>query len=780
MTNTRGYVGVALPAIAAWWVLLSMDSRRPDRLHLELVCSTDSIGVFNSGCVVSDSEEPIVHAPLAILPDSDPVRLKVPLPTAGLQRVVMRLPQYCSYFDIHAITLRRTGSWLWPDRVLARVPLQAVESMGGIQSRAPTADSAMRFTSGTDLYAHLQIRDTTGLVPEPGFDSFRPHLQRTVTALLLGMVWLPAWRRRALWMRLAASPGFVIGVLAAAFCLLLRSTLAIPPPTLGIDELSYMQAAYGTPLIPAPPGYARIGWELPNLLYTALGRGAFALSERGDTWVTGVQVLLYVLSCGMLWGLARGVSTRAWANAAAVFAVLFGTRCYAGLFMPETLYGFLFTALAAGWCLEFPRRPAGAAILAGFLCAALYFVKPHALALLGAMTLCCLLAPWATARPSMTAAAKAGRSLIITGLFALSTAGFAWLFSAILSPLKSGSKAVYGLADYSMILALMKSPGPDAWRLVGHYLELAAAQLHLALPYLALPSYVAYRGWRNSRASNGVRAARYRMLVLFAACSLLATYVMTVHYTVKAGEHAVASENPDGDIQFRAHGRYYSFTFPLFFILLAAGLHRDKKDRRVGWGPPLAAVTAAGILGMLLIGWALPKAAVVWYDSPAYYGLTTQTGRGLALACLLLQAAAAGSPRRRGLARISVCALMLYAAYNSNLASRAAREWNFRQRPHSTAGARFAQIVPESERPHTVVVSSLPEELPYFIYTFRYSPVTPRPEGSFVPDPADLPTESRWLVTYHPENPRAAIHERLSWVSDCMGYRLYAIQEPSR
>ena len=774
MTKYRKVVVIAMAGFFAWLALASIDRLYPYKLRLELIGITDTHGFLRSKCILKDSDLPLENAPQYLSPRNEPAIINLPLPSLDVIAVEVTFPDNYAVFDIHEIRVKQETSFLWPDVFVSNLPLSAIEPIEGVVSKSANADSGIRFYLDQHVASYARIDLATTLASRTIRPSI-PHLQRLVSALFVAFACFSCLRYKSQLIGFSKSPACAILIHCFTLCLLLARNVSFVAPTIGSDELSYMQASFGISDGPSPPGYQRLHWDLPNLLYTAFGRFAFLVSDHGEKALMAFQVILYLLSSYVLWTLTRRLATLAWANVLAVLFAFYACHSYTSYFMPETLYSFLFLAMARIWSFGFDARPRTSAILSAFVCASMYYVKPHALSLMAALALCIVLAPWILRRPTTSLKVKITKSAAYGALFILSSLVFLVLLSYGLSPYKQGATAIFNFAAYTDSFKIMAAGSSLDWKTIASYAELAAAQLIVCSPYIFAAAFFVCRLLANGTQAKPDAESQTRLLILFTLVAFLATYSMTVHFTIRSGQQATLFSPLGRGLFFRVLGRYYSFIFPLFSVILAIGLSKCAAPKRTLHMPIITSIAFVA-LSLSLVYWALPKAAIWWYDFPESFGLNRLLGQALAIFCLAFQCAAMSFSNRPWLVQGLVCSLLLYFGFNAYHTYSESHHSNLITRYDSMAGDVFSREVPEVERASTLLISYNPEADYYFAFAFRHSPMTSKANRSHIPNIDELPAEVRWLVTESPANPQALNHRRLSLVAEFVTYKLYKIE----
>ena len=371
------------------------------------------------------------------------------------------------------------------------------------------------------------------------------------------------------------------GAWAAAFGLVLAAFTAYIYlrnhgiyPTVFADEWYYSKLSRLTPLAES---------VLPSYLYlwifgatNSCGAGYLDCARIGN-------LAFYVGAVPFLYMIARRYMGRGYAGAVALLSMAAPLNVYTAYFMPETTYYFGFCVLSWILLTRTTWPLSRQALVAGAVLGAMSLVKVHALFLIPALCLYLVFASWnnggAWLVRGVVAAAVAG-AVTIGVKFGL---GFLLAGDAGLSLLGPFYQGAANSDNSSARLALL---APAFINGRGHLMALA---MLLGLP-LAILLHGVLGGLRErGTATNALRV--YVLLMLGAAVGMTVLYTATLAH-------------PGSNEGVRLHMRYYSFIFPMVWIVAAAGLHDARNLRpRLRW-------TIAALVGIV--------AALAWYKLPGY------------------------------------------------------------------------------------------------------------------------------------------------------------------
>ncbi|HWJ94892.1 MAG TPA: glycosyltransferase family 39 protein, partial [Telluria sp.] len=289
---------------------------------------------------------------------------------------------------------------------------------------------------------------------------------------------------------------------------------------------------------------------VPSYLYLWIFRASNACGTGFLDCVRFGNAVFFVSAAPFVFLTARAFTTARVAGLVAVLSLLAPLHLYTAFFMPEALYYFLFCVL--GW-VALTREQWSAtrkALAGGVLLGVMSLVKVHALFLLPAL---CLFLLFDSAGANGGWLRRGLPALLLAAVLMLGVKfGVGYLFGGKAALTLFGN--FYGAgASAASQRPLMEFVTPALVNLRGHLMAMAVL---LPLPLAMLVHALASGGWRE-RPYN--RLYVYTLLMLGAALG------MTVLYTASIAR-------PDNNEALRLHVRYYSFVFPLLFMVAAVPL----------------------------------------------------------------------------------------------------------------------------------------------------------------------------------------------------------------
>ncbi|WP_208279253.1 DUF7024 domain-containing protein [Massilia oculi] len=541
-------------------------------------------------------------------------------------------------------------------------------------------------------------------------------------------------------------------LLALALCILfawlLQRSLGLYPGIFA-DEWYYSKMARLMPL-----GEAIV----PSYLYlwlfgftSSCGTGFLDCVRIGNALLlVGAAPFLYLIACRVM--------RPALAAVVSLMCLLAPFNLFSAMFMPETAYYFGFAVLSWLLLTRVHWHPAALAAGAGLVLGMMSLVKVHALFLLPAVSLFLLGAGWLQAPGTRWLRdGLAGALLAVGAAFAVKL-GLGYLLAG--EPALGILGSFYGhtaSANAGKSLATLASAAFINGR--GHLMALA---LLLPLPMAILLLLAIGRRTRQALPPALARLALYALLTLGASAGV------TVMFTA-----SLAGITPLEVL--RLHLRYYSFTFPLLFILAAAAIDAHAalgSERRLR-------LLAALLVGSAVVAakFMLPLYVITDIDAPelAAIGVAHWTGWAIvALDLLVLGAWAAGSrlaaPLFLFLALPAMLALGIHAT--SHYFDRLRAGW-----PADRGGIAARDHVPRDERKLITVVSdSVMDVMRAQLH------IDDKDTGMLVLDdgapiePYHLPARRRWLLAMGEHT----LPDGLAPVLTGDGYRLFRLAEGFR
>jgi phosphoglycerol transferase len=411
-------------------------------------------------------------------------------------------------------------------------------------------------------------------------------------------------------------------VLAALFAWLVARSHGINP-TVFADEWYYSKMARLQPLAEA---------IVPSYLYLWLFGASSACGDSFLECSRAANALLFVAAAPFLYLTARSVTGRATAAAIALLATLAPLNLYTAYFMPEAAYYFGFCVLS--WVALTRRHWHWAlhALACGALLGVMSLVKVHAVFLVPALLLFLAYARWMndkTSGPGWIGSAVLSMAIAGASIFAVKF-GIGYLLAgdaglSLFGPFYAGGANAVSAGDK---LRLLK-PAFVIGR--AHLMLLALA---FGVP-LALLLQGVLRPVRRTQAGQADLIGIYTLLMLGAAAGMAVLYTATL-------------AAPGSNEGLRMHVRYYSFVFPMLWVVAAAAMERRDERRPAALRWTLAVLLSA-VLAVAIVK--LPTYSINAVDGPEAYALRldhtlSRIILALQVLALLLWAAGRGSAQR--------------------------------------------------------------------------------------------------------------------------------------
>lgn len=513
-------------------------------------------------------------------------------------------------------------------------------------------------------------------------------------------------RHRGIW---HAAFGIVLA-LCAAYLYLRNHGLQ---PTVFADEWYYSKMARLTPLAES---------LLPSYLYLWIFG---ASSSCGTGFLDCVRVgnlAFYLGAVPFLYLIARRYMEHGYALAVALLSMAAPLNLYTAYFMPETTYYFGFCVLSWIVLTRTEWSLTRIALVTGAVLGAMSLVKVHALFLIPALCLYLVFASWnaggtwfirgivaAVIAGVVTVGVKFGLGFVLAGEAGLS----------LLGPFYQGAAN----ADNSSARLALLAPAFISGR--GH---LAALAILLGVP-LAILLHGLVTGLRE-------RGVPTNLLRVYVFLMLGAAVGMTVLYTATLAR-------ADSNEGVRLHMRYYSFIFPMVWIVAAAGLHKARDlAARLRW--TIAALVA---IVAVLAWYTLPGYAPQMVDGPDVASIGMRQTSGHLMLALQLALLAIWATQRWHAGR-----LFLFTALPLSMLAAQERAWDFTQ-AHRPAGHgdRAAKVilehVPVAERGKILIVGNEMTQ----VMRVQFHVDHPDTVGVELRDNAPLaeyqiPVEQKWLL----------------------------------
>jgi phosphoglycerol transferase len=361
---------------------------------------------------------------------------------------------------------------------------------------------------------------------------------------------------------------------------------------------------------------------LPSWLYLWLFGGSNACGTHFYDCVHAGNILFYAGATPFIYLTARALTGKTLAMLLALLSMLAPLNIYTAYFMPESMYYFGFCVLSwialarTGWHWALHAAATGAVL------GLMSLVKVHALFLLPALCLFLVYARWAGGGRWLARAA--GSLAMAVACFFLVKFGIGYLLAgdAALNLFGNFYQGAANAASGRSILSLMPASFVNAR---GHMMALA---MLLPLPLAIIATSVL-------RPPSRQQAGPRELLQLYALLMLGAAVGMTVVYTASIANPGVTEEG------LRLHQRYYSFAFPLLWLVAATSIGQAAAQGRAAlrW---IIALLLLAVLGLAIVK--LPSYALNPVDGPDVFSVTPAGWHGrfvlvLDAAVLLLWAA---------------------------------------------------------------------------------------------------------------------------------------------
>jgi hypothetical protein len=501
---------------------------------------------------------------------------------------------------------------------------------------------------------------------------------------------------------------------AAVFAYLLHRNLGLNPAIFA-DEWYYSKMARLLPLSEA---------MVPSYLYLWMFR---ATSACGNGFLDCVRIgnaLLFIGAAPFIYLVARRVLGQRMAFAVTLMSMLAPVNVYTAYFMPESAYFFGVAVLSWIVLTRTAWGPLRHALTAGTVLGLMSLVKVHALFLLPALAVFLLYLRWTRGGAGWLRGAVLAVALAALALFAVKF-GLGYLLAG--DPALTLFGSLYsGVTGPPRPLLQLLSPAFINGR--GHLMALAVL---LSLP-LATIAYSLL-----TPAPRAAAGAPRNLLQLYALLMLGAAVAMTVAFT------ASIAHLSNLDV-LRLHLRYYSFLFPLLFIVAAAAPVDDGAPARPRLRWTIAAALAV-VLAVALVK--LPLYSLNPIDSPELSSIGLEGWRGrtvVGIDLLLLLLWARGNALARPLFLFLALPLMLASA------GRGTSDYLAQLKPswESDKAGKFAhRYVPKEEHKFITVATTGEQELMRVQFHIDDKDVATLdlPKGAAL-EPYQIPVYNKWLL----------------------------------
>jgi len=422
---------------------------------------------------------------------------------------------------------------------------------------------------------------------------------------------------------------------------------------------------------------------VPSYLYLWLFRGTTACGAQFLECARAANVVLFLAGAPFIYLVARQFAGRWPAALVALLSMLAPINVFTAYFMPEATYYFGFWVLSWIALTRSDWDWARHALATGTVLGLMTLVKVHAVFLLPALCLYLLYACWNRGGPwlasgllsMLVAAATVVAIRFGLGYLLVGDAGL-----SLLGPFYQG--AANSAGDRS-ILSLLP---PAVINARGHLMALA---ILLGLPLALLAYNLVTRAFRE-RGDRGNLLYLYTLLMLGAAAGL------TVLFTASLA----APENKEG---LRLHLRYYSFMFPLLWIVAAAAVGKEVPARHGAWRWTIAVVLAA-MLAMALF--TLPAYQINPVDAIELFSVGVGRRSSIVFVALGLIVLLLWAMRKNSAASLFLYVLAPALLAAGLVASSAYLEKHEGEQAADKAGKFARSYVPDDERSQIVVAGT--------------------------------------------------------------------------
>jgi hypothetical protein len=393
----------------------------------------------------------------------------------------------------------------------------------------------------------------------------------------------------------------MLAALAGAGAWLLNRNLGLNP-TIFADEWYYSKMSRLSELKDA---------IVPSYLYLWMFKASNACGPGFLDCARIGNLLLFLGAAPFLYLVAREFTGKWPAFLVALFALLAPLNVFTAYFMPEATYYFGFCVLS--W-VALTRKTWGwlpYALATGAILGLMSLVKVHALFLLPALCLFLLYSNWARGGRWLVTGLASMAVAVLTVLVVKFALGYLLAGDAGLSLLGTFYQGGANEASGRSPLALLP-PAFISGR--GHAEALAVL---LALPLAMLAYGLVARVFR-------ARTDRLNLLHVYALLMLGAAVGLTVVFTATLAR-------PGSQEGLRLHLRYYSFAFPLLWVVAAAAIGKaaDRPRPALRW---TVALLVAAVLAIAVIK--LPDYALNPVDGPEIYAVNLRDISGYLIVAL--------------------------------------------------------------------------------------------------------------------------------------------------
>jgi hypothetical protein len=403
---------------------------------------------------------------------------------------------------------------------------------------------------------------------------------------------------------------FIVGLGA-----IIRNLAVNYPLIFGDEGIFLIRAKY------AGRAYMVVGDELaawvPNSLYLWLNHSIFFLGANYAIGARLINVLFFVLSLIVLYGIASQFVSPVKSALLALAVGVGPVSVYTAVVLPETMFLCAFLCVGFVFVRHIRDRPIYTGFLSGVALGVASLIKPHGLMLIPIVVMALVILKLSVREWCRWTTCLAAAGTVLGSAF--TTIGF--LNYAILGRFGFSLGPTYSMA-------VNKSTAASS---VASILYVIGGHIALVLSLYALPVLVVLMAFFRGSVATHALAERiqYKALLIFTALTGCVLLMTTSKFTV-----AAVGQSPFEQLN-RVHVRYYFFVLPLLLVLFVATYERlDWTKTRLqnifqGGSIALCAFTAYCIL-------VLDRRFNMYFpDFPDgfWFNMNPNIGRRLVLAC---------------------------------------------------------------------------------------------------------------------------------------------------
>jgi hypothetical protein len=528
--------------------------------------------------------------------------------------------------------------------------------------------------------------------------------------------------------------------------LILLRAMVLANPLIVPDEYGYLALSQSYPDPQAYYTHDVYMLRLNNMGFLAIGHLMFAVSDAPESLLELVNTLCFMLACLLVLKLMASMADEPVRGGSWLAVLLFPYSCFTANFMPESVYMLVFWTMACTIVLGVPKHPLVGSAVAGVLCAALFLVKAHAIALVPALVAGTSIAAFAgtgwrvRAGIAATLVSAASFYLGVVGLFFVLGGPLEWsllqLVSGVYRPHLEGALSL----DAHVLALGARVTGANLVLLAGLF-----APAVLALCWRG--ALVAFRAWRTRSLTDA--ETRVVATLAFTIAAMAGLLAMVAKFTADTASR-------DG---MRIWGRYYGFAVPLLLVGYAMGI-----PQLIGLGRRGTRALGLAGLGSVAAVWLVSRSCLIYpWDDPMNFAFSGWDGRTivprLSMAILIAFYASMLVPLRRWVAAYpyALCAVFV-------LGQLATLGW---QKPWSDAmaqkvasGRALRALVPPDELDAGLVVGAHRYHAFSAVLFGLRAPahVLELPSGAVL-DAAVVPADASWVAIFDDYDVRLRFRE---------------------